>query len=77
MDKKVLSELNAKMQESVSLKTCSFNQPKSEKVTLYNEMLQKTKLLLKKFQPKTPLKTPLSEIGVLNVPEPKNYSKNH
>ena len=40
------------------------NRPDSEKVTLYNEALQKSKLFLKKFQPKT-VKKPLSESAVL------------
>ena len=47
-DKKVLSELDTKMQEILTS-----NRPDSEKVTLYNEALQKSKLFLKKFQPKT------------------------
>ena len=59
-DKKVLSELDAKMQEILTS-----NRPDSEKVTLYNEALQKSKLFLKKFQPKTPVKKPLSESAVL------------
>ena len=42
-DKKVLSELDAKMQEILTS-----NRPDSEKVTLYNEALQKSKLFLKK-----------------------------
>ena len=58
-DKKVLFELNAKMQEIVTS-----NRPDSEKVTLYNEALQKSKLFLKTFQPKT-VKKPLSESAVL------------
>ena len=58
-DKKVLSELDAKMQEILTS-----NRPDSEKVTLYNEALQKSKLFLKKFQPKT-VKKPLSESAVL------------
>ena len=73
-DKKVLSELDAKMQEILTS-----NRPDSEKVTLYNEALQKSKLFLKKFQPKTPVKKPLSESAVLkrfkNEPKPKNYLK--
>ena len=32
------------------------NRPDSEKVTLYNEALQKSKLFLKTSQPKTPVK---------------------
>ena len=59
-DKKVLSELDAKMQEILT-----FNRPDSKKVTLYNEALQKSKLFLKKFQPKTPVKKLLSESAVL------------
>ena len=59
-DKKVLSELDAKMQEILTS-----NRPDSEKVTLYNEALQKSKLFLKKFQPKTPVKKPLFESAVL------------
>ena len=59
-DKKVLSELDAKMQEILTS-----NRPDSEKVTLYNEALQKSKLFLKKFQPKTTVKKPLSESAVL------------
>ena len=58
-DKKVLSELDAKMQEILTS-----NRPDSEKVTLYNEPLQKSKLFLKNFQPKT-VKKPLSESAVL------------
>ena len=58
-DKKVLSELDAKMQEILTS-----NRPDSEKVTLYNEALQKSKLFLKKFQPKT-VKKLLSESAVL------------
>ena len=72
-DKKVLSELDAKMQEILTS-----NRPDSEKLTLYNEALQKSKLFLKKFQPKT-VKKPLSESAVLSVlknePKPKNYFK--
>ena len=56
-DKKVLSELDAKMQEILT--------SNSEKVTLYKKALQKSKLFLKKFQPKTPMKKPLSESAVL------------
>ena len=73
-DKKVLSELDAKMQEILTS-----NRPDSEKVTLYNEALQKSKLFLKKFQPKTPVKKPLSESAVLKHfkkrTKPKNCSK--
>ena len=58
-DKKVLSELDAKMQEILTS-----NRPDSEKITLYNEALQKSKLFLKKFQPKT-VKKPFSESTVL------------
>ena len=58
-DKKVLSELDAKMQEILTS-----NRPDSEKVTLYNEALQKSKLFLKKLQPKT-VKKPLSESAML------------
>ena len=39
--------------------------PDSEKVTLYNEALQKSKLFLKKSQPKTPVKKLLSDKAVL------------
>ena len=46
-DKKLLSELDAKMQEILTS-----NRPDSEKVTLYNEALQKSKLFLKKFNRK-------------------------
>ena len=46
-DKKVFSKLDAKMQEILTS-----NRPDSKKVTLYNEALQKSKLFLKKFQPK-------------------------
>ena len=56
-DKKVLSELDAKMQEILTS-----NRPDSEKVTLYNEALQKSKLFLKKFQPKTPVKNPCLKV---------------
>ena len=55
-DKKVLSELDAKMQEILTS-----NRPDHEKVTLYNGALQKSKLFLKKFQPETTVKKPLSE----------------
>ena len=58
-DKKVLSELDAKIQEILTS-----NRPDSEKVTLYNEALQKSKLFLKTFEPKT-VKKPLSESAVL------------
>ena len=59
-DKKVLSELDAEMQEILT-----FNRPDSEKITFYNKALQKLTLFLKKFQPKTPVKKPLSESAVL------------
>ena len=59
-DKKVLSELDAKMQEILTS-----NRPDSEKIILYNEALQKSKLFLKKFQPKTSVKKHLSESAVL------------
>ena len=58
-DKKVLSNLDQKMQEILQL-----NRPESEKVTPYNEALQKSKLFLKKSQPKIPVKKPLSENAV-------------
>ena len=64
-DKKVLSDLDRKMQEILQS-----NKPDSEKVTLYNEALQKSKLFLKKSQPKTPVKKPLSDKVVL-----KQYKK--
>ena len=64
-DKKVLSDLDRKMQEILQS-----NRPDSEKVTLYNEALQKSKLFLKKSQPKTPVKKPLSDKVVL-----KGYKK--
>ena len=64
-DKKVLSDLDRKMQEILQS-----NRPDSEKVTLYNEALQKSKLFLKKSQPKTPVKKPLSDKVVL-----KRYKK--
>ena len=59
-DKKVLSELDAKM-----LEILTSNRLDSDKVTLCNEALQKSKLFLKKFQPKTTVKKPLSESAVL------------
>ena len=75
-DKKVLSEHNTKMQEILTS-----NQPDSKKVTLYNEALQKSKLFLKKFQPKTPVKKPWSESAVLkrfkNEPKPKTVQRPH
>ena len=73
-DKKVLFELDAEMQ-----KILTFNRPDSKKITLYNEALQKSKLFLKKFQPETPVKKPLSESAVLKRfkkrTKAKNYSK--
>ena len=73
-DKKVFSELDAKIQEILTS-----NRPDSEKVALYNEVLQKLKLFLKKFQPKTTVKKPLSESAcqsvLKNEPKPKSCSK--
>ena len=59
-DKKVLSELDAKMQEILTS-----NRPDSEKVILYNEALQKSKLFLNKVQPKATVKKFLSKSTVL------------
>ena len=64
-DKKMLSDLDQKIQEILQS-----NRPDSEKVTLYNEALQKSKLFLKKFQPKTRVKKPLSDKAVF-----KRYKK--
>ena len=61
-NKKVLSDLDRKMQEILQS-----NKPDSEKVTLYNQALQKSKLFLKKSQPKTPVKKPLSDKVVLKT----------
>ena len=61
----MLSELDAKMQE-----ISTSNWTDSEKVTFDNEAL-KSKLFLKKFEPKTPVKKPLSERSVLKL-----YKKN-
>ena len=58
--KKVLSKLDAEMQEILTS-----NRPDSEKITLYNKVLQKSNLFLKKFQQKTLVKKPLSESAVL------------
>ena len=73
-DQKVLSELDAKMQEILT-----FDRPDSEKITLYNETLQKSKLFQKKFQPETPVKKPFPESAVLKRfkkrIKAKNYSK--
>ena len=68
-NKKVLSELDAKMQEILTS-----NRPDSEKVTLYNEALQKSKLFLEKFQPKT-VKKPLSESAVLKCFKKRTKAK--
>ena len=46
------------------------NRPDSEKITLYNEAFQKSKVFLKKFQPKTSARKPLSENTFL-----KRYKK--
>ena len=70
-EKRVLSELDAKMQEILTS-----NRPDSEKVTLYNEALQKSKLFLKKFQPKT-VKKPLSESAVLKRFKKRTKAKNY
>ena len=69
-DKKVLSELDAKMQEILTS-----NRPDREKITLNNEALQKSKLFLKKFQPKTPVKKRLSESAVLKHFKKRNKAK--
>ena len=61
----MLSDLDRKMQEILQS-----NRPDSEKVTLCNEVLQKPNLFLKKSQPKTPIKKPLSKNAVL-----KQYKK--
>ena len=64
-EKKVLSDLDQKMH-----KILTSNRPDSEKITLYNEALQKSKVFLKKIQPKTSARKPLSENTVL-----KQYKK--
>ena len=64
-DKKVLSDLDQKMQEVLQS-----NRPDSKKVTLYNEALQKSKLFMKKSQPKTLVKKAFAENAVL-----KRYKK--
>ena len=61
-NKKLLSELDAKMQEILTS-----IRPDSEKVTLYNKALPKSKLFLKKFQPKPKVKKPFSESSVLKL----------
>ena len=63
-EKKMLSELDQKMHEILTS-----NRWDSEKITLYNEALQKSKVFLKKIQPKTSRKS-LSENAVL-----KRYKK--
>ena len=47
-EKKALSDLDQKMHEILTS-----NRPDSEKITLYNEVLQKSKIFLKKIQLKT------------------------
>ena len=47
-EKKALSDLDQKMHEILTS-----NRPDSEKITLYNEALQKSKVFMKKIQPKT------------------------
>ena len=64
-EKKALSDLDQKMHEILTS-----NRPDSEKITLYNEALQKSKVFLKKIQPKTSARKPLSENAVL-----KRYKK--
>ena len=64
-EKKALSNLDQKMHEILTS-----NRRDSEKITLYNEALQKSKVFLKKFQPKTSARKPLSENAVL-----KRYKK--
>ena len=64
-EKKALSDLDQKMH-----KILTSNRPDSEKITLYNEALQKSKVFLKKIQPKTSARKPLSENTVL-----KRYKK--
>ena len=64
-EKKALSHLDQKMHEILTS-----NRPDSEKITLYNEALQKLKVFLKKIQPKTSARKPLSENTVL-----KRYKK--
>ena len=59
-EKKALSDLDQKMHEILTS-----NRPDSDKITLYNEVLQKSKVFLKKFQPKTSTRKPLSENVVL------------
>ena len=64
-EKKALSDLDQKMHEILTS-----NRPDSEKITLYNEALQKSKVFLKTFQPKTSARKPLSENAFL-----KRYKK--
>ena len=64
-EKKALSDLDQKMH-----KILTSNRPESEKITLYNQALQKSKVFLKKIQPKTFARKPLSENAVL-----KQYKK--
>ena len=64
-EKKALSDLDQKMYEILTS-----NRPDSKKITLYKEALQKSKVFLKKIQPKTSARKPLSENTVL-----KRYKK--
>ena len=64
-EKKAFSNLDQKMHEILTSK-----RPESKKKTFYNEALQKSKVFLKKFQPKTSAKKPLSENAVF-----KRYKK--
>ena len=64
-EKKALSDLDQKMH-----KILISNRPDSKKITLYNEAFQKSKVFLKKIQPKTSARKPLFENAVL-----KQYKK--
>ena len=64
-EKKALSDLDQKMH-----KILASNRLDSAKITLYNEALQKSNTFLKKIQPKTSARKPLSENAVL-----KQYKK--
>ena len=59
LKKKALSDLDQKMHEILTS-----NRLDSEKLTLYNKALQKSKIFLKKFQPKTSARKFLSEKAV-------------
>ena len=71
-EKKALFDLDQKMHEILTS-----NRPDSEKITLYNEALQKSKIFLKKIQPKTSARKPGNTIlkRYKKGAEPKNSSK--